>query len=363
MTGTAIDYLLVFIVTLGLLKLLARVALKVGLVDTPGRRKRHRGKIPLIGGPAILAGIALGALLTVDFLYSYRALFAALTVLVIAGLLDDLRDLAPRQKFAAQLIAGLIMVTWGHTMVYNLGDLFGFGQVSLPNWAVPFTVVALLGLINAINMADGADGLAGGLSFIALAFLAIGALATGKPVSAQFLTTAAVVVAAFLLLNARWPWQAHATIFMGDSGSMLLGGLLTWFSVEVARVGSGVPPIVAVWFLAVPLLDMGVIIGRRLAKGQSPFKGGRDHLHHVLIAAGLKPGEAVLVIHLAAVVLAALAFVAWRAKIPEFVLFYVFLAFLSASYFMSSRWKKVIRAARRKRRWAKAPSSNRIASS
>lgn len=363
MTGTAIDYVLVFVVTLAMLKVLSRLALKTGLVDTPGRRKRHRGKIPLIGGPAIFMGIALGALLTVEFLHPYRALFAALAVLLVAGVLDDLRDLVPRQKFAAQLIAGLIMVSWGHVAVYNLGDLFGLGQVSLPNWAVPFTIVALLGLINAVNMADGADGLAAGLAFIGLAFLAVGALATGKPVSAQFLTTAALVVAAFWVLNTRLPWQPHAKVFLGDSGSMLLGGLLTWFSVEVARVGSGVPPIVAVWFLAVPLLDMGVIIVRRLAKGRSPFEGGRDHLHHVLIAAGLQPGEAVLIIHAAAVSLAALAFFAWQARVPDFILFYAFLGLLSASYFMSSRWKKIIRAARRRRRWAKAPSSHKITSS
>jgi len=363
MTGTALDYLLVFVVTLAILKSLSRVATIIGLVDTPGRRKRHRGKIPLIGGPAIFAGIALGALLTVEFLYPYRALFASLTVLLVAGVLDDLHDLAPRQKFAAQLVAGLIIVTWGHTVVYNLGDLFGFGQVSLPNWGVPFTVIALVGLINAINMSDGADGLAGGLVFIGLVFLAVGALVTGKPVSAQFLATGAVVVAAFWFLNSRLPWQPHTQVFMGDSGSMLLGALLTWFSVEVARVGSGVPPIVVVWFLAVPLLDMGVIIGRRLAKGRSPFDGGRDHLHHVLIAAGFKPGQAVLMIHAAAVVLAAVAFFGWRARVPDFVLFYAFLGVLSASYIMSSRWKPLIRATRRRARWARTGTSNKITSS
>jgi UDP-GlcNAc:undecaprenyl-phosphate GlcNAc-1-phosphate transferase len=361
-TALLVKYALVFAGTLLLLRLLSRTARRVGLVDYPGRRKRHRGAVPLIGGPAIFGGLAFGALLVVDTLHPYRALFAGLAVLLIAGLLDDLRDLTARQKFAAQLLAALIMVWWGQMTVPNLGDLFGFGQVSLPNWAVPFTVIALLGLINAINMADGADGLAAGLALIGFFFLALSATLAGKPLSAQLLWTVIVVLAAFWLLNSRFPWQAHAKVFLGDSGSMMLGMLLTWFSVEVARVGSGVPPIAAVWYLAVPLLDMGVIIVRRLARRQSPFKAGRDHFHHVLIAAGLKPGSAVLLIHGIALALAAGAFLASRAGVPEFMLFYAFLALLASCIVMSLRWRRIIRALGRRRRWAATASSSIAAS-
>ncbi len=336
--------------TLALLRLLARVAARVGLVDTPGRRKRHKGAIPLIGGPAIFVGLVLASLFTVDTLYPYRALFAGLAVLLIAGLLDDMNDLTPRQKFAAQLVAGLIMVAWGHTTVVNLGDLFGLGHVSLPSWEVPFTLIALLGLINAINMADGADGLAAGLSLVAFFFLALGALLAGKLVSFQLLSTVIAVVAAFWLVNMRFPWQPHARAFLGDSGSMVLGMLLTWFSIEVARGGYSPAPISAVWFLAVPLLDMGVIIGRRLGRGQSPFRAGRDHLHHVLIAAGLAPGTAVLLIHAIALALAAVAFLAWRAGVPDFVMFYGFLILLLGSYLASWGWRYVLRGSRRRLR-------------
>jgi UDP-GlcNAc:undecaprenyl-phosphate GlcNAc-1-phosphate transferase len=349
-TAALIKYALVFAGTLVLLRLLSRLAVRVGLVDTPGRRKRHRGAIPLIGGPAIFAGLAFGALFIVDTLYPYRALFAGLAVLLIAGVLDDLKDLTPRQKLAAQLIAAFIMVTWGHTTVINLGDLFGFGPVSLPNWAVPFTVIALLGLINAINMADGADGLASGLALVAFLFLALGALLAGKPVSFQLIATVIAVVAAFWFMNTRLPWQPHAKIFLGDSGSMTLGMLLTWFSIEVARGGRSPSPITAVWFLAIPLLDMGVVIGRRLARGESPFNAGRDHLHHVLIAAGLPPGTAVLLIHATALALAAVGFLAWRAGVPDFVVFYAFLVLLAASYALSWSWPKVLRQLHRWRR-------------
>lgn len=364
MTEALIKYGLVFAGTLLLLRLLSRLAARVGLVDYPGRRKRHRGAIPLIGGPAIFAGLAFGALPIVDTLHPYRALFAALAVLLFAGLLDDLRDLTPRQKFLAQLLAGLLMVYWGHTMVLSLGDLLSISAISTDFWAVPFTLIALLGLINAINMADGADGLASGLSLIALLFLAICALLVGRPVSAQVLLTAVAVVLAFWSLNMRFPWQPHARAFLGDSGSMMLGMLLTWFSIEVARGRIGIYPIAAVWFLALPLIDMAVVILRRLGRGHSPFRAGRDHFHHMLIAAGLPPGVAVLLILALALALASIGFFAWRARVPEYWLFFGFLGLLAVSYALSWQWLKIARSLRRRqRRWAAAASSNRIAAS
>lgn len=339
-----------FVGTLLLLRLMSRLARKIGLVDAPGGRKRHRGAIPLIGGPAIFAGLAFSALIIVDTLYPYRALFAALALLLIAGLLDDLHDLSPRQKIFAQLLAGALMVYWGHTSVINLGDLIGTGGISTGYFAVPFTLVALIGLINASNMVDGADGLAAGLSLIALLFLAICAMLTARPVSAQLLLTTVAVVLAFWMLNMRFPWQAHARAFLGDSGSMMLGMLLTWFSIEVSRGHTGIYPITAVWFMAVPLIDMAVVILRRIARGHSPFRAGRDHLHHMLIAAGLAPGTAVLLILAIALGLAAIGFSAWRVQVPQYWLFYGFLALLAISYVMSWRWQRIARALRRRQR-------------
>ncbi len=363
MTGQLIQYGLVFAVSLLLVHVLARMAKRVGLVDYPGRRKRHRGEIPLIGGPAIFAGLSFGVLLTADTLNSYRPLFAALAVLLIAGVLDDLRDLTPRQKFLAQLVAGVCMVYWAGSTVLSLGDLLGIGNISTDWLAIPFTLIALLGLINAVNMADGADGLAAGLSLIAFLFLAFCALLIGHPVSAQILFTIIAAVLAFWSMNMRFPWQAHAKVFLGDSGSMMLGMLLTWFSIEVARGRSGIPPIVAVWFLAVPLIDMGVVILRRLIRGHSPFRAGRDHFHHMLIASGMSPGTAVHFVLLTALALAATGFFAWRAGVPEPLLFYAFLAMLGFSCALSWRWTRIARYLRRRWRWAAAASSNRIAPS
>ena len=343
MANAPLKYVLVFAGTLLLLRLLIRVALRIGLVDYPGRRKRHRGAIPLIGGPAIFGGLSFGALLIADTLFPYRALFAALAILLIAGILDDLRDLTPRQKFAAQLVAALFIVSWGQMSVQSVGDLFGLGEMLLRSWSLPFTIISLLGVINAINMADGADGLAAGVSLIALALLAVSAAITGQLVAAQILAIVIAATLAFWMLNMRFPWQSHAKAFLGDSGSMMLGLLLTWFCIEVARGGPGsLPPIVAVWFLAIPLIDMGVIIIRRMARGHHPFRAGRDHLHHMLIAAGLSPGQTVLVILLLSLLLGGTAFAAWRLGIPQHWMFYSFMGLLAASLLLSWQWRRLL---------------------
>lgn len=356
-------YLLAFSGTLLLLRLFSRLAVRIGLVDYPGRRKRHWGAVPLIGGPAIFAGLCFGALIIADTLYPYRALFAALAILLLAGLLDDLNDLTPGQKFLAQIVAGICMISWGSMTVAHLGNLFGHAPVALHGLAYPMTVICLLGLINAINMADGADGLAAGLFLIAFGFLFVSAALTGATVTAQLLLTGIVVVLAFWSMNMRFPWQPQARIFMGDSGSMMLGLLLTWFSIEVARQGTGFPPIVAVWYLAIPLIDMGVVIVRRLSRGQSPFKAGRDHFHHVLIAAGLPPQTAVLIIHALALALGAAGFTAWRAGVPQHWMFYAFIGLLAACCALSWKQRRFVRHIRRLKRHAAARSSSRIAPS
>jgi len=358
-----IQYGLIFAGTLLLLRLFARLAVRVGLVDYPDRRKRHRGEIPLIGGPAIFAGLAFGVLLTSETLNPYRPLFAALAILLIAGLLDDLRDLTPKQKLFAQLIAGLCIVFWGNHTVLSLGDLFAIGNISTEYWAIPFTLIALLGLINAINMIDGADGLASGLALIALLFLAGSAILTGRTASAQMLFTIVAVVLAFWVLNMRFPWQAHARIFLGDSGSMILGALLTWFSIEVAHGRNGIYPMAAVWFLALPLIDMGVVILRRLSRGHSPFRAGRDHFHHMLIAAGMPPGTAVLFVLLLSLALGATGFICWRTGVPEPWLFFGFVALLVISSVLSWRWPTIARRLRRRRRRVISARSNAVTSS
>ena len=353
MTNAMLKYALVLVATALFIRAFSRTAIKIGLIDHPGGRKRHEGAIPLIGGPAMLAGFAFGALISLDSLYTHRALFAAMGLLVIVGVLDDLHDLAPTRKFIAQIVAALFMTSWGLVAITQVGDLFGFGVVTLREWSIPFTVICVLGVINAINMVDGVDGLAGSLALVGAVFFGMAAHLTGQSGSATLLFAMAAAIVGFLVFNLRRPGQGRAQVFMGDSGSMMLGLFLTWFSIELTQGGGDrLPPIIAVWFLAVPILDMGLVTVRRLTKGGSPFRAGRDHLHHFLIFSGYSPARAVHIMLLLSVLLATVGFASWRLKLPEAVLFYGFMALFAGYYLLSRRAWRVARFMR-KMQWGK----------
>ena len=125
---------------------------------------------------------------------------------------------------------------------------------------------------------------------------------------------------------------------------MMLGLFLTWFSVQIAQGDSPrLPPITAVWFLAVPILDMGLVTVRRIVRGRSPLRAGRDHIHHVLLHAGFSPAATVRVLLLAALLLATAGFIAWRMRVPDWAMFYGFMVLFAIYYGLSRRVLRVLR--------------------
>ena len=170
---TLASYVLALLVCCGLLHLLRPMAMRMGLVDEPSRRKSHEGSVPLIGGVAMFCGFALAAL-TLDMgLMAYRSFFAAAAILVVVGILDDMHELSSRARFGAQILAAALMAYWGGVVLGDLGGLAGGGEpFLLSGWEIVFTVFCTVGVINALNMSDGVDGLAGGLSLVALLGLA-----------------------------------------------------------------------------------------------------------------------------------------------------------------------------------------------
>ena len=350
MTNAVLKYLIAFIVTAVVVKVLSRPAIRIGLVDRPGGRKRHAAPVPLIGGPAMFAGFIFGSLTLLESLYQYRVLFVSMALLVVVGVLDDARDLKPSSKSVAQLAAALFMTSWAGLFVTQLGNLFGFIVVDLRYWAIPFTVVCVLGVINAVNMADGLDGLAGGLVLVALSFLFAGAVDVGNLPAAKLLALMSAAVAGFLLFNIRLPWQPRARAFMGDSGSMMLGFMLVWFCVELTQGPTPrLQPMSVVWFLAVPLLDMGFVILRRVLKGRSPFAADRAHLHHILLAAGFSPGQVTWILIGLATILAAVGWAGWREGWPGYVMFYAFIAVFAVVALIGQRAWRLVRVVKRLR--------------
>ncbi len=143
--------------------MLRRPAERWGLVDHPGGRKRHAAPVPLTGGVAITAALILALAFSFSAFAQYSAFFAGVLLLALVGLLDDLGEVSPGTKLLLQVMAALLMTSWGENFLVNLGDLFGTNPINTRHWAIPLTVLAVLAVVNAINMLDGLDGLAGSL--------------------------------------------------------------------------------------------------------------------------------------------------------------------------------------------------------
>jgi UDP-GlcNAc:undecaprenyl-phosphate GlcNAc-1-phosphate transferase len=312
-------------------RLITPIALRIGLADQPGGRKQHEGVIPLTGGIGMFAGFAMAALTSGLIVGPTLALVVALGLLVIGGAADDMHDITPRSKIFIQLIAALFMTSWAGVFVSYLGNLFGFGPVNLYHWAIPFSVVCALGVMNAINMLDGLDGSAGGTALVAALWLAYAALAQSLGSTALLLLLLCASIAGFLLWNMRLPpLRNQARVFMGDAGSMTLGLALCWFCIDVTQgPGRTLPPIVCVWILAVPLLDMARVMFLRIRRRADVFDADRAHLHHLLLARGMAPHAATLVMIAASALAGALGLGAWHLGLNERYLTYAFLGLLA----------------------------------
>jgi len=171
---------LAFPVTAALIVFLRRHATQLGVVDAPGGRKQHHGVIPLVGGLGMFGGLMVAAWADGVFEPRHGFFFAAVSLLVATGYVDDRHDLRPRVRFVLQAIAASIMVWGADIRLENFGNLFGFGDVTTGALAGPITVFAVLGVINAMNMIDGVDGLAGGIALIALLVFGGFVAATGQ---------------------------------------------------------------------------------------------------------------------------------------------------------------------------------------
>jgi UDP-GlcNAc:undecaprenyl-phosphate/decaprenyl-phosphate GlcNAc-1-phosphate transferase len=335
-SSPVIAALLGFGLTLGLIRFLAPRAERYGLIDHPGGgRKDHGGTTPTVGGLAIVAGLALTALLAQFAGQVHPAFWAGLFLVALTGTLDDLFDLQPAIKFAAQIAAALLMIYWGGLYLHSLGDLVSDQPLVLGHFAAPLTVFAVIGVVNAINLCDGADGLGGGLVFIAVFWIALMGAASANTVTLGLSLGLLGCIAAFLAFNLRTPWRARAAIFLGDAGSLSLGIALAWLTVDAAQPRSQLfPPVTAIWLVAIPISDTIVCMSRRLVKGQNPFRADRTHLHHILIDLGMPVGSAVALILLIAFVLAAAGVAGWALRVREHYMFYAAMAVFALYIFL-----------------------------
>jgi UDP-GlcNAc:undecaprenyl-phosphate GlcNAc-1-phosphate transferase len=321
-----------------LLWLLRPLALRIGLVDQPGERKPHDGDVALIGGIAMFCGLIFSVLMLDASLAGYRSFFAAATLLIIVGILDDFHELPTWSRFTAQFVAALIMTVGGGVVVTHLGAITGGGIIELGPWAIPFTIFATIGVINAWNMSDGLDGLAGGLALVAFLLLGIVAMSAGRTTEGQLLFLLAAVVGTFLLFNMRFPRRKQALVFMGDAGSMFLGFTLAWFAISLSQGESrAMTPVTALWILAVPVIDAVSILVRRLYAKRPPFTAATDHMHHILSALGCGVNTTVGIIVGTAIALGVLGLLGLYSGLSEQLLFSGFLGLFAAYLWATAR--------------------------
>ena len=265
------------------------LAQRFGLVDRPGGRKQHLCPTPVTGGLCILLSIiAVGLIFDPMPAVRLPVFFTCAALLVVVGAWDDLRELNWRFRIAVQVAVAMLMAQWAGLEVRNLHDVFGVDSLG---WlGLPFTAFVVVGVINALNMADGVDGLAGGQAIVSLLLFAGFALYAGDLLAVHRLLGLAGAVAGFLLWNSRFPWQPQARVFLGDAGSMLIGFAIAWYAVRLGQnPAHPISPVLGPWTIALPLIDCTVLMVRRCREGRSPFAADRNHLHHLLLAAGYSP--------------------------------------------------------------------------
>jgi len=319
------SYVAVFIFTVLLLLVLRHFAPALGLVDVPGERKGHQGHIPLVGGLALFTTFLLSHLLlgAEDRLMDLVLMLSALLVLI--GAVDDRWHLPHKFRLLAQAIIALLLVHFGDVRLDSFGAIVG-SELSLGPLAIPITVFALVGVINAMNFIDGMDGLAGGLALITLLFLLYFAL-DAAPYLVPVITVLLLAIAAFLVFNARWLGRTQATIFLGDAGSLFLGFIIGWLLVDMSQAGASYSfrPVTALWIFAVPLIDTVGSMLRRILHGGSPFTPDRGHFHHILNRIGLSDSLSVVTAYAIAMAMGAVGVMGERFEWSEAWMFYSFL--------------------------------------
>lgn len=312
---------------------------KFGLLDEPNGHREHHQATPLIGGIAMYVGLCCGWVLVGAPLSLMYAGF----LVVVCGAWDDKNEVSSGVRFFFQILACGVMIYWGEVVLFDLGQLFNEDLVLLGRWAVALTIFSTVGVINSINMSDGMDGLAGSLVLLSAVTVLFLAWAGGMTQSVAELSVLVGAVAVFLTFNVRLPGDRPARAFMGDAGSMLLGLVLAWYLIKHSREPDKLfDPVIALWFVGLPLFDAVGVLIRRTWKGRSPFKADRMHYHHYLLEMGLSVNQALVVIVLTTMGFIGVGLVGHLTGVPEHIMFYTFLLlFLFYLLFMEGLERRI----------------------
>lgn len=278
-----------FLITFYAIPIIIQVSKEKKLFDIPDERKVHKTPIPSLGGLAIFAGFIISLLLTsaVSSSHIFQYYLAAFLIIFFLGIKDDIVVLSPIKKFVGQLIVAAILCFKGQLVLTGMYGFLGLGQLdATASYLLSFFTIIVV--VNAFNLIDGIDGLAGSLGLITSIVFGSYFYLIGDVLHSMLGFAMAGAILGFLIYN-----YSPAKIFMGDTGSMLLGVvnvILTIHFIEIAPNAS-IPihssPAIGFGILLLPLMDTLRVFGIRILNRRSPFSPDRNHLHHILLERGM----------------------------------------------------------------------------
>lgn len=299
LTRIVIFSLISFLITFLLLPVIIKIFKQLKWVDTPGTHKIHSDFVPSMGGVAIMSGAIMALLMALPLQQwiAMKYFFVSVALMFIIGLRDDVLALSPRQKLFSQFLPVFVLVFLDDVVLVSFYGLAPISNFSLPV-AYGVSILTVIIISNAYNLIDGIDGLAGAIGFVALVFFGTWFQLADQPYLCLLALIFAGSILAFLLFN----WQP-SSIFMGDTGALTIGLILSFFAIRFINLNFGLPeghPVkfnasvsTGVCVLIIPMFDTLRVIILRIKNGQSPFHADRNHLHHRLLARGLSHASAV----------------------------------------------------------------------
>jgi UDP-GlcNAc:undecaprenyl-phosphate GlcNAc-1-phosphate transferase len=305
--------------------LVIRFANTCNCLDVPGGRRLHKNTTPRWGGIAFFAGV-LPFMFIENGSGALTAYIIASCILVGMGMVDDKMTLGWKIKLSVMTAATTIVIYGGDITVHHIGSYGALGRVELGWFSIPFTFISIIGITNSINLLDGLNGLAGGVSLFAFLFMGIAAVLAGNIIIAVICFAFVGALGAFLLYN--FP---DAKIFMGDTGSLFLGFSLAVTAIMLTQTSpSSVNALFPVLVLLIPIFDTLRVLLTRLSNGKNPFKADCLHLHYLLVQNNISPTHVTLIFWSLTAVFGGVALV-----LTDMTSLPYFAAMLSASLFLS----------------------------
>ena len=285
-----------FAVSFLMCPLVKSFAYRIGAIDVPkDNRRMHKKPVPRLGGLAIFLGFMVSMLLFVRIDHQLKGILLGASIIVVLGVVDDMSPLRASFKFCVQIVAALVAVFHGVVIeILSNPNVFAENPYWELNWlSIPITVLWIVGITNAVNLIDGLDGLACGVSTISAVSMLVIALLVSEGDVALVMASLVGACLGFMPYN-----RNPAKMFMGDTGSTFLGYILATISIQglfkyYAIVSFAVPFLI----LGLPMFDTLFAIIRRLAHGQNPMAPDRGHIHHRLIDMGLSQKQAVAALY------------------------------------------------------------------